>query len=94
MPATIHPFACSPHHGTAVKDGQLVTARGRVLAITAVADDLPSALNLMYEGARKVVFDGAHYRRDIGGQTIAVPPKVQMYPVWQVPTENRPIHAG
>ena len=82
------------HHGTAVKDGQLVTARGRVLAVTAVADDLQSALNLMYAGASKVMFDGAHYRRDIGGLTVAVPPKVQMYPVWQVPAENRTCSCG
>lgn len=54
------------HHGTAVQNGQLVTARGRVLAVTAVGDDLPTALNLAYEGAAKIQFEGAHYRRDIG----------------------------
>ena len=84
------------HHGTAVVDEQLVTARGRVLAVTAVADDLPTALAKMYEGARKVIFAGAHYRRDIGGITVAAPPEVKMYPVWQLPKDNNSVtvHAG
>jgi phosphoribosylamine--glycine ligase len=54
------------HHGTAVSDGQLVTARGRVLAVTAVGADLPAALANAYEAVGKVPFEGAHYRRDIG----------------------------
>lgn len=54
------------HHGTAVADGQLVTARGRVLAVTAVGADLPLALAKAYEAVSKIHFDGAHYRHDIG----------------------------
>ncbi len=56
------------HHGTAVDKEQLVTSRGRVLAVTAVADDLPAALNRAYEGIGQISFEGAHYRRDIGQQ--------------------------
>jgi phosphoribosylamine--glycine ligase len=54
------------HHGTAVHNGQLVTSRGRVLAVTAVAPVLSTALNRAYEGVAKISFEGAHYRRDIG----------------------------
>lgn len=54
------------HHGTAVNDGQLITARGRVLAVTAVGADLAAALQKAYEAAGKIKFAGAHYRRDIG----------------------------
>jgi len=54
------------HHGTAVSGGQLVTARGRVLAVTAVGTDLRSALKKAYQATGKVQFQGAHYRRDIG----------------------------
>ena len=58
------------HHGTAVDNEQLVTARGRVLAVTAVADELPTALSRAYEGVEKISFEGAHYRRDIGQQWV------------------------
>ena len=54
------------HAGTAAHDNQIVTAGGRVLAITAVGDDLDSALDLAYQGVAQVHFDGMHYRRDIG----------------------------
>jgi phosphoribosylamine--glycine ligase len=54
------------HHGTAIDHGELVTSRGRVLAVTAVAPVLSTALNRAYEGVAKISFEGAHYRRDIG----------------------------
>lgn len=71
------------HHGTAVKAGQLVTSRGRVLAVTAVADSLPAALALMYEAAAKIRFDGAHYRRDIGQLPEPIRERVTMFTVLQ-----------
>jgi phosphoribosylamine--glycine ligase len=52
--------------GTARKDGQVVTAGGRVLAVSAVAADLPHALHQAYAAAQRIVFDGVHYRNDIG----------------------------
>ncbi|MCB0017686.1 MAG: phosphoribosylamine--glycine ligase [Anaerolineales bacterium] len=58
------------HHGTRRLDGQLVTARGRVLAVTASAPDLPTALHRAYAGVSKIHFEGAHYRRDIGRNVI------------------------
>ena len=52
-------------------DGRLVTAGGRVLGVTAVADDLASAINIAYENVKKVNFEGAHYRKDIGKRAMA-----------------------
>lgn len=52
--------------GTARKESQLVTAGGRVMAVTAMGVDLPSALERAYTGVEMVTFDGMHYRRDIG----------------------------
>ncbi|MEA3409228.1 MAG: phosphoribosylglycinamide synthetase C domain-containing protein, partial [Candidatus Eisenbacteria bacterium] len=42
------------------------TSGGRVLGVTGVADDLPAALVLAYEGVRVIKFAGAHHRKDIG----------------------------
>ena len=55
------------HHGTTCANGRLVTSRGRVLAVTAVADTLACALKQAYQGVDKISFVGAQYRRDIGG---------------------------
>ena len=47
-------------------DGDLVTAGGRVLGVTAVADDLGTAIAKAYENVAKVSFDKMHFRKDIG----------------------------
>ena len=50
-------------------DGEkLLTAGGRVLGVTAVADDLVSAIDAAYAKVSKVSFNKAHYRRDIGAR--------------------------
>ncbi|MBO8127722.1 MAG: phosphoribosylamine--glycine ligase [Peptococcaceae bacterium] len=54
------------HAGTAVKDGRLVTAGGRVLGVTARGHDLASAIDLAYEAVGRINFEGMHYRKDIG----------------------------
>jgi phosphoribosylamine--glycine ligase len=54
------------HAGTKLQDGKLVTSGGRVLAVTAVADDLQTALNNTYDSVKKINFKDAHYRTDIG----------------------------
>jgi phosphoribosylamine--glycine ligase len=54
------------HAGTAVKDGQLVTAGGRVLNITATGTTLDEALDKAYAAIKLIHFDGMHYRTDIG----------------------------
>ena len=60
------------HSGTAIKDGELVTAGGRVLAITAMAPDLRTALALAYAQVAKVSFEGMQFRRDIGHRALAL----------------------
>jgi phosphoribosylamine--glycine ligase len=58
------------HSGTAIKDGQLVTAGGRVLAITAMAPELHIALDLAYAQLAKISFEGMQFRRDIGHRAL------------------------
>ena len=53
------------HAGTAVRDGSLVTAGGRVLAVTAVGADVADARARAYEGVAAISFDGAQWRTDI-----------------------------
>lgn len=54
------------HAGTAVRDGQLVTAGGRVLGVTAVGSSLSAARDAAYGGCDKITFSGSQLRRDIG----------------------------
>jgi phosphoribosylamine--glycine ligase len=54
------------HAGTATSGGSVVTAGGRVLCVTGIADELPSALAKAYEGVDAIDFEDACYRRDIG----------------------------
>jgi len=58
------------HAGTTNKEGHLVTAGGRVLAISAVADDLRTALDKAYAELAKISFEGMQYRRDIGHRAL------------------------
>ena len=54
------------HAGTSLRDGQVVSAGGRVIALTSLHSDWKSALKKSYEAAARVSFDGVYYRRDIG----------------------------
>jgi len=54
------------HAGTALADGALVTAGGRVLGVQAVGADVSAAIRAAYAAVERIRFDGAHYRRDIG----------------------------
>ena len=56
--------------GAAVKGGALVTGGGRVLGATAVAEDLPAAVEAAYALADRVHFDNAYCRRDIGRRAL------------------------
>ena len=58
------------HSGTAFRDGQLVTSGGRVLAVTAVATDLRTALDKAYAELAKISFEGMHFRRDIAHRAL------------------------
>jgi phosphoribosylamine--glycine ligase len=54
------------HAGTVRRDGAILSAGGRVLCVTALADSVKAAQQRAYEVAQQVEFDGAQYRRDIG----------------------------
>lgn len=60
--------ACVFHAGTALENGVFKTAGGRVLGVTALGADLKAALKKAYEGVKKINFEGAHYRTDIGNK--------------------------
>ncbi len=53
------------HAGTALQDGQLVTAGGRVLSVAAHGATLQEAVTRAYNAASHISFEGIHYRRDI-----------------------------
>jgi phosphoribosylamine--glycine ligase len=53
------------HAGTAMQDGRLVTAGGRVLGVTAVGDDVAEARAKAYDGVARISFPGAQWRTDI-----------------------------
>jgi phosphoribosylamine--glycine ligase len=58
--------------GTALDDtGRLVTAGGRVLAVTAVGDDIAHARVRAYQGVTAISFDGAQWRHDIASRAAA-----------------------
>ena len=54
------------HAGTALKNGEVTTAGGRVLAVTSFGDDIQSALKKSYSTIDKISFEGMNYRKDIG----------------------------
>lgn len=54
------------HAGTARRNGCVVTAGGRVLAVSALGADLPAAVSRAYAAVEGIHFEGMHYRRDIG----------------------------
>jgi len=56
------------HAGTQVCDHRLLTAGGRVLGVTATAEDLRAAIERAYAAVSKICFEGMHYRRDIGAK--------------------------
>lgn len=56
--------------GTALKDGQLVSAGGRVLAVTATGTDVPAAQRAAYAAVEKVDFPTGFFRRDIGAKAV------------------------
>jgi phosphoribosylamine--glycine ligase len=58
------------HAGTKRDDENVVTAGGRVLAVTGWGATLPEALRRAYAGVEKVAFEGRQYRRDIGWRAV------------------------
>lgn len=54
------------HAGTTVKDGQLQTSGGRVIAVTSLANTFHDALAISNKNAALIDFEGKYYRGDIG----------------------------
>lgn len=54
------------HSGTALKDGQVVTNGGRVIAVSSYGKDKNEALAKSFEEASKIEFTDKYFRRDIG----------------------------
>ena len=70
--AASHPGVHVSHAGTATDaDGALVTAGGRVLAVTATGADLPAARTSAYRAVDEITFDGCQYRTDIAAAAAA-----------------------
>jgi phosphoribosylamine--glycine ligase len=59
------------HAGTRLRRGQLETAGGRILGVTAGGTDLAHAISTAYSAARCIQFEGMHYRTDIGRKGLA-----------------------
>jgi phosphoribosylamine--glycine ligase len=60
------------HSGTAIRDGQVVTAGGRVLTVVGRGGTFGTAISRAYEGVSAIRFAGMQYRRDIGAKAQAV----------------------
>ena len=58
------------HAGTAEKNGQIVTAGGRVLGVTALGGDIAQAQTRAYQAVEKIKFEKAYYRKDIADKAI------------------------
>ena len=54
------------HAGTTIKDNQVITSGGRVMAITSFGDTIQEALNTSYNSIDKIHFDKMNFRKDIG----------------------------
>ena len=58
------------HAGTALRDGDVVTAGGRVLAVSALGEGFAAARTRAYEAVRHIGFDGAQIRLDIAERAV------------------------
>ena len=54
------------HAGTTVVNGNVVTAGGRVLAVTSFGNNMKEALQISYKNISKINFENSYYRKDIG----------------------------
>jgi phosphoribosylamine---glycine ligase len=59
------------HAGTALRDGKVVTAGGRVLCATAIGASVADAQQQAYRLAQQISWNGCFYRSDIGYRAIA-----------------------
>ncbi|MFC1857621.1 phosphoribosylamine--glycine ligase [Thermodesulfobacteriota bacterium] len=67
------------HAGTAAKNKDILTSRGRVLGVTALGNSLEKSINRAYAAVSKISWKGVHYREDIGKKALRwlqQPPRV------------------
>jgi phosphoribosylamine--glycine ligase len=67
------PDAMVFHAGTALKDGRVTTAGGRVLSVSALGADLAEARSRAYDAVGRIRFEGMRFRRDIGERAMGRP---------------------
>jgi phosphoribosylamine--glycine ligase len=65
------PSALVFHAGTSTRDGQLITAGGRVLTVVGRGATYQDAIDVAYRAASHIHFEGMHYRTDIGKKALA-----------------------
>jgi phosphoribosylamine--glycine ligase len=61
------------HAGTALRDGELVSAGGRVLGVTGAGGSIAEAREKAYAAVELIDFPGAQYRRDVALRAVGVP---------------------
>src|SRR5438132_1575236 len=59
------------HARTKLADGKIITAGGRVLAVTALGSTIAEARHRAYDAVSVIQFDGCHYRRDIALEAVS-----------------------
>ena len=62
---------CLFHAGTKESEDSLVTAGGRVLAVTGIGQNIKAAIERTYQAVGNIRFEGMHYRKDIGQKALA-----------------------
>ena len=73
-----------------MEDHQLLTAGGRVLGVTATAEDLPAAIQRAYAAVGKLHFEGMQYRKDIGAKGLRRVPSAPRPKRARAPRIERP----
>jgi phosphoribosylamine--glycine ligase len=58
------------HAGTALNNEQVMTNGGRVLGVTGLGEDIPRAIEKTYQAVKKISWNGAYYRTDIGRKAL------------------------
>ena len=58
------------HAATVSDGGRVVTSGGRVLGVTGLGKDIPEAIETTYQAVKKISWEGAHYRTDIGRKAL------------------------
>lgn len=59
------------HAGTSFKDGEFLSAGGRVLGVTGLGRGIREAIEITYEAVSQINWEGVHYRRDIGKKALS-----------------------